>query len=200
MIYTTRFITKAAVIAVLYAAVTMLLMPISYGLVQFRVSEAFMLLAALTPSAIPGLFVGCILANFFGGFGFVDIAFGSIATLLAAYITYFMSSRISGLDRSDDSPQRSRAGVLKVLLLPLPTIIFNGLIVGGYLPFIIPEIRGMASNLYLVLVMCIGSVMLGEAVVTYAIGIPLYYGIRRTGIFRHDLNEQPKGRRTDRNE
>lgn len=190
MIYTTRFITKAAVIAVLYTAVTMLLMPISYGLVQFRVSEAFMLLAALTPSAIPGLFVGCILANFFGGFGFIDIAFGSLATLMAAYATYFISSRISGLGNGASSADRSWTGILKVLLLPLPTIIFNGLIVGGYLPFIIPEIRGMASNLYLVLAMCIGSVMLGEAVVTYAIGIPLYYGIRRTGIFRYDLNEK----------
>lgn len=194
MIYTTRFITKAAVIAVLYTAVTMFLMPISYGLVQFRVSEAFMLLAALTPSAIPGLFVGCILANFFGGFGFIDIVFGSLATLLAAYATYFISSRISGLGNGVSSVDHSWTGILKVLLLPLPTIIFNGLIVGGYLPFIIPEIRGMTSNLYLVLAMCIGSVMLGEAVVTYAVGIPLYYGIRRTGIFRYDLNEKPKGR------
>ena len=64
-----------------------MLAPISYGPVQFRVSEALTLLPFYLPEAIPGLFVGCIFANFFGGFGLVDMIFGSLATLIAAVLT-----------------------------------------------------------------------------------------------------------------
>ena len=64
-----------------------MLAPISYGPVQFRVSEALTLLPFYIPEAIPGLFVGCIFANFFGGFGLVDMIFGSLATLIAAVLT-----------------------------------------------------------------------------------------------------------------
>lgn len=64
-----------------------MLAPISYGPVQFRVSEALTLLPFYLPEAIPGLFVGCIFANFFGGFGLVDMVFGSLATLIAAILT-----------------------------------------------------------------------------------------------------------------
>ena len=74
-------------IAALYAALTVGLAPISYGPVQFRVSEALTLLPFYIPEAIPGLFVGCIFANFFGGFGLVDMVFGSLATLIAAVLT-----------------------------------------------------------------------------------------------------------------
>lgn len=191
MVYSTRFITKSAVIAVLYAAVTLMLQPISYGLVQFRVSEAFMLLAALTPSAVPGLFIGCLLANYFGGFGIIDILFGSIATLLAAAVTY-MISRNMKIPAGKAASWKEWLDRRRVLLLPLPTVILNALIVGGYLPFVIPEIRNMAENLFAVLSISMGSVMLGEAVVTYAIGIPLFFGIRRTGIFRDDMLSVPK--------
>ena len=173
--FTTRQITQAALIAAVYTVLTIALAPISFGLVQFRISEALMLMAALTPSAIPGLFIGCILANLYGGLGIVDIAFGSIATLLAALVTYYGSRRIP-----------ERLDKLRLFLLPLPTIFFNGIIVGGYLPFVIPEIRGMAESLNVVLAMTIGSVMLGELAVTYMIGIPLYLGIRKTRIFRSD--------------
>jgi uncharacterized membrane protein len=193
MTFSTRFITKASVIAVLYAAVTVLLAPISFGLIQFRVSEAFMLLAALTPAAVPGLFVGCILANLFGGFGVVDIAFGSTATLLAAYVTHRLAVRFRYGAKGSSSACLTKLERLQSFVLPLPTILFNGIIVGGYLPFIIPEIRAMASSLSVVLILCIGSVMLGEAVVTYAIGIPLYYGIRRTGVFRESDTRQVNG-------
>ena len=64
-----------------------MLAPISYGPVQFRVSEALTLLPFYIPEAIPGLFIGCVFANFFGGFGLVDMVFGSLATLIAAVLT-----------------------------------------------------------------------------------------------------------------
>ena len=66
---------------------TILLAPISYGPVQFRVSEALTLLPFYMPEAIPGLFIGCIFANFYGGFGLPDMIFGGLATLIAAILT-----------------------------------------------------------------------------------------------------------------
>ena len=84
----TRSICLSAVIAALYAATTLLLPAISYGELQCRISEALTLLPILMPQAIPGLFVGCIIANLLSPVGIVDIIFGSLATLIAAVGTY----------------------------------------------------------------------------------------------------------------
>ena len=65
-----------------------MLAPISYGPVQFRVSEALTLLPFYMPEAIPGLFIGCVFANFYGGFGLADMVFGGLATLIAATLTW----------------------------------------------------------------------------------------------------------------
>ena len=74
----TGYITQAAVIAALYAVITYALAPISYGAVQFRLSEALCVLAAFTPSAVPGLFVGCLVANVLGTAVPMDVIFGSL--------------------------------------------------------------------------------------------------------------------------
>ena len=80
-------VTRGAVVAALYAALTLIFQPISYGPYQVRVSEALTLTPALWPEAIPGLFVGCFIANVLGGYGPWDIFLGSAATLLAAFLT-----------------------------------------------------------------------------------------------------------------
>jgi uncharacterized membrane protein len=80
-------VTRGAAIAALYAALTLILQPISYGFWQVRISEALTLTPALWPEAIPGLFVGCFIANVLGGSGPWDIFLGSAATLLAAFLT-----------------------------------------------------------------------------------------------------------------
>lgn len=91
----TRSICLSAVIAALYAATTLLLPAISYGELQCRISEALTLLPILMPQAIPGLFVGCIIANLLSPVGIVDILFGSLATLIAAVGTYhFRQNRL----------------------------------------------------------------------------------------------------------
>jgi len=59
----TRFIVEAAVIAAIYAVLTYALAPFAYGQIQVRVSEALTVLPLFTPAAIPGLFIGCLLAN-----------------------------------------------------------------------------------------------------------------------------------------
>ena len=89
---TTRSMCVSAVIAALYAALTLLLAPISYGSIQLRVSEAMTLLPIVLPQAIPGLFVGCLIANLYTGM-LTDIIFGSLATLIAAVSTYLLRKK-----------------------------------------------------------------------------------------------------------
>ncbi|MDR1943358.1 MAG: QueT transporter family protein [Synergistaceae bacterium] len=111
----TAMITRGAVIASLYVALTLIFQPISFGVVQFRVAEALTLLPVLWLEAVPGLFVGCLIANIFGGLGLWDIFLGSAATLTAAVLTRFAPT----LPLAAASP-----------------VVVNGLVVGWYLSFI----------------------------------------------------------------
>lgn len=86
---TTRSLCISAVIAALYAALTLLLAPISFSALQLRVSEALTLLPMVMPQAIPGLFMGCLIANLYTGM-ITDIIFGSLATLVAAIGTHVL--------------------------------------------------------------------------------------------------------------
>lgn len=138
-----RFITEGAVIAALYAALTLLFLPISFGAQgQLRISEALTILPFFTPAAVPGLFAGCLIANIVGGQGPIDIIFGSLATLLAAWLTSRMR---------------------RPLLAPLPPVVFNGIIVGAELSFLYQ----------LPLFATMGWVALGEIGACYILGYPL---------------------------
>ena len=87
-----------AAIAAIYVVLTMVFLPISFGPIQFRISELLCVLPAealtvlpfFTPAAIPGLFIGCLLANFLGGAAALDVIFGSIATLIGAVGSYLL--------------------------------------------------------------------------------------------------------------
>ncbi|SHE67223.1 MULTISPECIES: QueT transporter family protein [Caloramator] len=83
----TIYYVKAGLIAALYVVLTLPFANFSFGPIQFRVSEALTILPLFETSAIPGLFIGCMLSNIFGGFGLIDIVFGSLTTLAAAYLT-----------------------------------------------------------------------------------------------------------------
>jgi uncharacterized membrane protein len=142
-----RFIAEAAIIAAMYAVLTILLAPISYGPFQLRISEALTILPFFTPAAIPGLFIGCVIANtysfiLFGGVAVLDIVFGSLATLAAAFISL---------------------KVPKKHLVPLPPIIINGVVVGFILNYM----------LHVPLFITMMWVALGEAAACYGIGYPL---------------------------
>ena len=93
------FITQAALIAALYVVLT--LVSAAFGLdskaIQFRLSEVLTALPALTPAAIPGLFIGCLLSNFICGAMLPDMIFGSLATLIGAVGTYFIGKRVKWL-------------------------------------------------------------------------------------------------------
>ncbi len=91
--FSVQRLTLAAVIAAAYAGLTLLLPIPQYGPIQFRVAEAMTLLPFLFPEAIPGLAVGCFLANLLGSPYVLDWVFGTLATLLAALWTARMPNR-----------------------------------------------------------------------------------------------------------
>ena len=82
------YLTRAAAIAALYALLTLLFAPISFGPLQVRIAEMLTILPLFAPEAVPGLFVGCLLANMLGGAVILDVIFGSIATLTGAVLGY----------------------------------------------------------------------------------------------------------------
>ena len=83
-----NFIITGALIAAVYAGLTYLsnVFGLAYGPIQLRVSEVLTLLPVFTPAAIPGLTIGCFIANI-GSFNMLDMIFGSFATLIAAVVT-----------------------------------------------------------------------------------------------------------------
>ncbi|MBR4172896.1 MAG: QueT transporter family protein [Clostridia bacterium] len=91
----TRQLTQGAVIAALYVVLTLLAKAfgLDSGVIQLRISEALYAAAIFSPSAILGLFVGCILANIIVGGIIFDVIFGSIATLIGAFFTYKLRKR-----------------------------------------------------------------------------------------------------------
>ncbi|MFR3730799.1 QueT transporter family protein [Lacrimispora sp.] len=84
----TYFMVFSAAIAAIYTVLTMVFAPISFGPVQFRISEILCVLPFFTPAAIPGLFIGCLLSNFLCGAATLDVIFGSLATLIGAIGSY----------------------------------------------------------------------------------------------------------------
>ena len=76
--------STGAAIAAVYVVLTMAFRPISFGPVQFRISEALCVLPYFTPAAVPGVFLGCLISNLLGGAAALDVVFGSLATLMGA--------------------------------------------------------------------------------------------------------------------
>ena len=153
---TTLFLAVNAVIAALYAALTIALAPISYGPLQFRVSEALTALPFLMPGSVLGITLGCVLANLYTG-SVLDIVFGSLATLLAGVTTAWFGKK--------GNTVKNR------LLGCFMPVIFNAVIVGAVLTWGY-EIQEFPSPLksYGFNALTVG---VGEAGVLYLIGYTL---------------------------
>lgn len=83
-----KFMVSAAVIAAIYVVLTMVTAPISFGVIQFRISEILCVLPMFTLAGVPGVFIGCLLGNMLSGAAVLDVVFGSLASLIGAYGTY----------------------------------------------------------------------------------------------------------------
>ena len=142
--YNVLRITYGAVIAAVYVVLTVIFAPISFGPMQVRIAEMLMILPMFTPAAVPGLFIGCIIANMLGGAIALDVIFGSLATLIGAWGGYLL--------------RRNR------WLVPIPPIISNALIV----PFVLKygygftEIPLPLMMVYIAIGEIIGCYFLGE--------------------------------------
>ena len=154
--FTTRMLAVNAMLAAIYAVLTIALAPISYGAVQFRVSEALTIAPFFLPGTVWGLWAGCVLANLFTG-NLFDIIFGALATFLAALLTA----------RYGRQGNTVRTRVLACLM----PVLFNAVIIGAVITwgyegqnvFEHPDV--FAFNAL--------TVGLGEAGVLYLIGYPL---------------------------
>ncbi|MBQ5544894.1 MAG: QueT transporter family protein [Clostridia bacterium] len=158
------FMANAGVIAALYTVLTLVLAPLSFGNIQFRASEALTLLPVFTPAAIPGLTIGCILSNAVGVAtgsniaGWIDVIFGSAATLMAALLSRWL--------------RRMQWKGIPVLAI-WPPVILNALIVGGELAVVYE----------LPFWLCALEVGAGELGVCVFLGIPLVLALRKTKLF-----------------
>jgi uncharacterized membrane protein len=143
-------LVKTAIIAALYAVITLVLAPISYGPIQFRVSEIMVLLAFFDPFYIVGLTLGCFIANILGPNGLADIIFGTLATFISVYAVSITQRFVKNKKTS-------------LIIASLWPTIFNGVIIGWMLNYIYQ----------FPLVLSIGEVAIGEFVVVTIVGVPI---------------------------
>ncbi len=159
----TLYVTQAAVIAALYVALTYVsnAMGLAYNAVQFRLSEMLTVLPVFTPAAIPGLVIGCIIANLSSPFGLIDIVCGTLATLLAALTSYALRNiRFKKLP----------------LLSTLPPVFFNGLIIGLEIWYL----GERTAELFFISAL---EVAAGEVVMCVIVGNIFIKAVERTRIF-----------------
>lgn len=156
-----------AIIAAFYAAATYFssAFAIAYGPIQFRFSEVFTVLSVFTPAAVPGLTVGCVLANLASPYGIWDILFGSAATLLAA-----LSAR---------KLRHVTVKGLPILSIIMP-VIFNAIIVGAEIAILTPA-DSTKFAMFAISALQVGA---GELAVCLLGGIPFYYAVKKTKLFK----------------
>lgn len=151
------FLCQAAMTAALYVALTYLAnaLGLASGAIQFRLSEVLAVLPFFTPAAIPGLYIGCLLANILTACAPLDIALGPVATLLGALGAYFLSKM----------PVKWNKWVA-----PIPNILFNIVFVTFIVFFCYTDPAEMVPATIPVIA---GGVAIGEVVTGYGLGILL---------------------------
>lgn len=161
-----EFLVTGALIAAAYAGLTYLcsVFSLAYGPIQFRISEVLTLLPIFTPAAIPGVTIGCFIANI-GSFNALDMIFGTAATLIAAILTYYLRNiKFKGLP----------------LLAMLPPVIINAVVIGLEIAFFfLPE--GYTFWGFVISGLEVG---LGELAVCVVLGIPFCLFVEKHNIFK----------------
>ncbi len=153
-----KFICHAAIIAAIYVVLTYLAaaMGLANKAIQVRFSEALCVLPYFTPAAVPGVTVGCLLANFLTGCEPLDILFGTLATLIGAVLARLLRKY--------------------KWLVPLPSVLSNMAIIPPVLMFVYH-----VPDAYPLLLFTVG---LGEVISIYGLGMLLLFALKkRKGIF-----------------
>ncbi len=162
MTKTTKRLCRAGVISALYVALTYVFAPFAFGAFQVRPSEALCILPLFFPEAIPALFVGCALSNLSSPYVLYDVVFGSLATLVAASLTYLIGRII-------------KKDWLKILLGGIFPVLINAFV----LPLFFLIVLGEGPVLSITYFLMVGSLFLTESVWVYALGAPLYFTVKR---------------------
>jgi len=155
------FVTQAAVIAAMYVGLTFVSssLGLASGELQIRLSEMLCILPAFTPAAIPGLFLGCLLSNLLTGCTVIDIVFGSLATLIAAVLSYQL--------RNHKYP----------LLVTVPPVVANMIVV----PFILKFSYGVPLPIPVMM----ATVGIGEVISCMVLGSVLYFALDKRRVIFH---------------
>ncbi|HWP51154.1 MAG TPA: QueT transporter family protein [Clostridia bacterium] len=163
-----RNLVRCAMIAALYAVISIVFLPLAFGAVQARISEALTLLPVLTPLGIPGVTIGCLITNIYGVaaganiLGAADILFGTSATLIASLMTRGLRRyRIKGLP----------------VLASIPPVIVNAIVVGTELTF--AETNTLLSPLLWVNMFQVG---LGQLIACTVLGLVLIWTLERAAL------------------
>lgn len=152
-----KTLTIGGAIAALYVVLTLVAnaFGLASGAIQVRLSEALTILPCFTAAAVPGLTVGCILANIITGCALWDVVFGSLATLIGAAGTYLLRK--------------------KPLLAWIPPVLSNAIIV----PIVLQKVYGVPDSFWY-LMLTVGA---GEVIACGILGLLLYKALSKTKIF-----------------
>ena len=157
--FTTRDLSLAAIIAAVYAVLTLILPIPAFTGSQVRLSEALTVLPFLFPAATPGLVIGCFIANMFSPYA-LDMVFGTAATLIACILTQYMPNRY---------------------LAPLPPVLCNAVIVGAEIAW---AEAGITPAFWTAFGFNAVTVGLGELIACYALGSLLLSAMPQVPYFR----------------
>ncbi len=165
------YLAIAGVVAALYVVLTLPFAQFAFGPIQFRLAELLVVLPILFPAAIPGVTIGCFLSNLLnpGSLGPIDVIFGTLATFLAAVSTRLIATKL----------ETTRA-VLKDILSLIPPVVWNALIVGTYLTFLLADTQ-VTGAMIVINILYIGA---SELVVEFFLGLPFLLFLRRLRVDR----------------
>lgn len=163
--FTTRDLSLAAIIAAVYAVLTLILPIPPFTGIQVRLSEALTVLPFLFPAAAPGLVIGCFIANLFSPYP-LDIVVGTAATLIACILTQYMPNRY---------------------LAPLPPVLCNAFIVGAEIAWFE---TGFTSAFWPAYAFNAFTVGFGELLACYILGSVLLAALPRVSFFRSMIPQE----------
>ena len=155
----TKTLSRAGVFAGLYVALSLLIMPLSFGFVQVRLAEGLCLLPLIFPEAVPALFIGCIISNLVGGCMLLDVIFGSLITLVAALLSWFVGRLF-------------KRTALKIIIGGLFPVLLNALL----LPVVWYFCYGGLKYIYIVQA---AIILAGQAFSVYAVGTPILLACKK---------------------
>ncbi|MBO6140917.1 MAG: QueT transporter family protein [Ruminococcus sp.] len=165
--FSARRITRIGMAAALYVVVTLIGAPLAYDNIQFRISEALMLLCFYNKDYILSVSIGCLIANIFSTVGMIDTIVGTAATLIAGVLIY--------LCRKEGSTSR-------LILCSLFPVILNAVFVGA-------EITNLSKEPVSFWFMAAG-VALGEFVCVTVIGTALFKALEKNERVMRSISEK----------